>query len=138
MSRGTTSVYMKKENALVAKMESDQLGFSSVEEFLMLLVEVRKKMKWSKLDLLCLRDYGQIPKVELLSPEDLEKMGYKQVGIPFTQQLGKVVCDVAQPFEQTMKVEIETKPKKKPTKRKKKSESVEKMPTSSEFFKGDK
>jgi hypothetical protein len=137
MGRGTTTIYMRKENALIAKMEASQLGFSSVEEFLMLLVEVRKKMTWSKLDLECLKQFGQIPKIELLSPEDLEKMGYKEVGIPFTQQLGKVVADVAKPFEQTMKVEVQVKPKKKKEKSKKKKEKL-RMPTSEEFFKGTK
>jgi hypothetical protein len=122
MGRGTTTIYMRKENALLCKMESDQLGFSSVENFLMLLVEVRKKLKFSKLDLECLKEFGQIPEVHLLTPEDLKKEGYKPVGVPFEEQLGPVVADVAKPFEQTMKVEIETKPKKKQRKPKKKRE----------------
>lgn len=162
MGRGTTTIYMKQENALIVKMEADQLGFNSVEEFLMLLIDVRKRLKYSKLDLFCLRDYGQIPKVELLTPEDLEKMGYKQVGVPFEEQLGKVICDVQQKFEQTIPVEVKVKPKtekrilqhgptalvitvedkpeskKKQKKQEKTPESTENMPTSEQFFKGDK
>ena len=137
---GYTQIEFPKDLAAILKIESRRLGFSNIAEYVDILNRLRLKTAWTKLDLEILVEFGKLPTVELLTEDELNRRGYRKVS-----EFTPVKADVAKPFTETMTIEIPTKAKKKQRKPKKKCkergseyDSEKKMPTSSEFFKGDK
>jgi hypothetical protein len=153
--KGYTQLEFPKELAAILVIESRRLGFSSVSSYVEVLNKTRLKNAWSALDLKIISEYGleaflKLSKSLITSPEELEKEGYKKIadseGKQFTETMPPIIAEVKPKTEKRivtlgktpLVVEVEPKPKKKSTKPQKTTVSTENMPTSEQFFKGDK
>ena len=107
MAKDSTNIYMKKDDAGIVRMEASQLGYDSPAALINALVNLRKSNKWSKLDVEILTVYHRLPEVTILTEAELKRLGYKKV--EFTETGPKVVADVAQPFQETVNLEVSVK-----------------------------
>ena len=88
MAKDSTNIYMKKEDALICRMEASMLGYSSPAELINALIALRKSNKWSKLDVEILPAYHRLPTIEILTESELLAKGYKKVS-EFTEPVKK-------------------------------------------------
>jgi hypothetical protein len=140
--KGFKNITVREDLALILKIEARRLGYKSIGEYIEELNAVRTKMGWSELDLYCLKTFGKIPEVQQLSQEEYQRLTHEEKEkIPFVQH---DVLNFAR-VDEKGKLHVQTVPlkvtgnivKKKKEKTKKKRESL-RMPTSEQFFKGDK
>ena len=112
--KNATTITFKREERMLLKSTAKRLGYHTISEYIMALHALRLKFGYSKDDIYALGTWGKIPVVV--------------TGKSYEECLEKLGIENSKPF-------IETFPKKKATKPKKKTESTLKMPTSEEVFK---
>ena len=81
-----SSIKLLKETIGHLSCTKSKLGFHSIEELINTFLKIQLKTKWSKLDLECLGEYGEIPDIGVSTPEELREKGYRRVA-QFEQKL---------------------------------------------------
>ena len=117
-----SSLAMKRSTVLRLKSMKTRLGFSSLEQAVIALMDVRDRFGWDRIDLQSLARYGKIPEIiegqAGSDSEMIQKLGLthaKKTGESFVIEPVKIKADVGYNF--TDKVDL-TNPNKNPEKKK--------------------